>query len=134
MTKSFFGQLGLTLSAIALVGAGCATGTPTTNNDGPAKDAVIVTTPKPNETVTIPLHVAGTGATPGENVYASIYENGELKVESEVPAADDGSYNFTQIWIIGEYGPKLELRVGEKDAVGKLMKATTMPLTVNQDE
>lgn len=139
MTKSFFGKLGLTLGAIALVGAGCAGGSSSSPADAfkkgleeanTANANVVVTSPQANETVTTaPLQVKGTGATPGAEVYAGLYEFGNLNVETHVTADEKGAFFFKEIWMLGEHDPKLELRVGEKDEEKNLIKFTKVPLT-----
>ncbi|MFA5946820.1 MAG: hypothetical protein WC813_02235 [Patescibacteria group bacterium] len=139
MTKSFLAKFGLTLGAIALVGAGCAGGSSGSPADAfkkgleeanTANANVQVTSPKANETVTtVPLQVTGTGATPGAAVYAGLYEFGNKNVEVQVTADDKGAFYFKEIWMMGEHDPKIELRVGEKDEAGNLIKFTKVPLT-----
>ena len=94
----------------------------------PAAAPLVVTAPKPNEEVSIPIQVEGSGSKAGNTVYAAMYERGNMISESQVKAEEGGKFLFNALFLLGEHDPAIELRVYEKDGTGKPVSLATIPL------
>lgn len=94
----------------------------------PAAAPLVVTAPKPNGEVSVPIQVEGSGSKAGNTVFAAIYERGNMAVEAQVKAEEGGKFFFNAIFLLGEHDPTIELRVYEKDSAGKAVSQATVPL------